>query len=854
MGFERRRADRPAKHASRAGHSTVAALLLTTGIATVLLGTHARPSVARPPAAWPADRNPEQVREILDAYCVGCHNERELAGGLALDVLDVADPAAASDRWEAVIRKLRTGTMPPGGQLRPEPAEYELVAGWLEEEIDRVAAAGSPDPGLSNPVHRLNRLEYNHAVNDLLGLDVDVRALLPGDETADGSFDNFADALSITTTHMERYLSVARQVTRLATGLPPTAPTVETFEVPLHVVQDQRQSEDLPFGSRGGTAVTYHFPVDGEYLIKIRLRRQYQDYLMGMGWPQQLDLRLDGALVERYTVGGGATEFRPAAASYAGSGEPGSFGDPAWEEYMQLTGDAHLEARVRVSAGPRVVGVSFVREQFEPEGLPQPLQRGRVLTNDQIYMDIASVHSVQIAGPYTIAASAASTPSRDRIFTCRPDAGAPAEACARRILSGLARRAYRRPVTDADVEMLLTFFRQGSVEGGSFDAGIQLALERLLVDPEFLLRVYRTPAGVDAGDVYELSDLEVATRLSFFLWGTIPDERLLDLAEEGRLTQPAVLEAEVRRMLADPRSGEALVEGFASQWLNLRLLPEKLADPDKYPDFDDSLLDAFRQETELLVASTIQEDRPVPELLSADYTFVNERLARFYGIDGVYGSRPRRVPVPDPERRAGILGHGGLMALTAYPDRTSPVLRGKWLLDNILGADPPPPPANVDTSLDQGPGTAGLGIRERLDRHRSDRLCMSCHAIIDPLGFALENFDATGQWRDIDETGGPVDARGTLPSGVELDGVASLRELLLSQDDQFVRTVTEKLMSYALGRPLLPSDQPTVRRIVRDAEREEYRWSAIVLGIVRSPAFLSRRSGDASLTTTTGAD
>jgi mono/diheme cytochrome c family protein len=830
--------------------------LFTSGIATVALGPDPRPGgLAAAPHS--PDRNPEQVREILDAYCVGCHNQRERTAGLALDVLDVADPAAAADRWEAVIRKLRTGTMPPGGEFRPEPAEYELVAGWLEGEIDRAAAMGAPDPGTSNPIHRLNRLEYNNAINDLLGLDVDVRTLLPGDETADGSFDNFADALSITTTHMERYLSVARHVTRLATGLPPTAPAVETFEVPLHVVQDQRQSEDLPFGSRGGTAVTYHFPVDGEYLIKIRLRRQYQDYLMGMGWPQQLDLRLDGTLVERYTVGGGALAHRPAAASYAGSGEPGSFGDPAWEEYMQLTGDAHLEARVHVGAGPRVVGVSFVREQFEPEGLPQPLQRGRVLTNDQIYMDIASVHSVQIAGPYVGAGSTAqsgeATPSRDRIFVCRPEAGTPAEACATRILSDLARRAFRRPVNAVDVEMLLTFFRQGSAEGGSFDAGIQLALERLLVDPEFLLRVYRTPTHTQPGEVYSLADLDVATRLSFFLWGTIPDERLLGLAEQMRLTEPAVLEAEVRRMLADPRAGEAFVEGFASQWLNLRLLPEKLADPDKYPDFDDSLLDAFRQETELLVASTIQEDRPVPELLSADYTFVNERLARFYGIDGVYGSRPRRVPVPDPERRAGILGHGGLMALTAYPDRTSPVLRGKWLLDNILGADPPPPPANVDTSLDQGPGTARMGIRERLDRHRSDRLCMSCHAIIDPLGFALENFDATGQWRDTDETGGPVDATGTLPNGVELDGVASLRELLLSQDEQFVRTVTEKLMSYALGRPLVHSDQPTVRRIVREAEGQQYRWSAIVLGIVRSPAFLSRRSGDASLTTTTGA-
>ena len=802
--------------------------------------------------------DPEEAREILDAYCVRCHNERRLNGGLALDVLDVEDPAGAADRWETVIRKLRTGTMPPGGVVRPNPAEYDLVASWLETEIDGAASAAGPNPGRTNPIHRLNRLEYNNAINDLFGLDVDLTSLLPGDETADGSFDNFADALSITTTHMERYLSLARQVTRLATGLPPTAPGVATFEVGLHVVQDQRQSEDLPFGSRGGIAVRYDFPVDGEYLIKILLRRQYQDYLMGMGWPQQLDLRLDGELLERFTVGGGATAFRPAAASYAGAGEPGSIGAPEWEEYMQSAGDAHLEVRLTVEAGPRVVGVSFVREQWEPELLPQPQQRGRVLTNDQIYMDHASVHSVQIGGPYEITGTApgaatgaatggaTDTPSRTRIFSCRPLPGAEEEVCAAQILATMARRAYRRPATEQDVDVLLQFFRQGRSDGGSFDAGIQLALERLVVDPEFLFRIYREPTGVEPGGVYALDDMAVASRLSFFLWSSIPDEPLLQLAEEGRLTEPAVFEQQVLRMLADPRAIDALVEGFAAQWLNLRLLPEKLADPVKYPDFDQSLLDAFEQETKLFVASNLREDRPITELLSADYTFANERLARFYGIPGIYGSRPRRVTLPNPDQRGGLLAHGGLMAITSYPDRTSPVLRGKWLLDNILGANPPPPPANVDTSLDQSPGEEVLGIRERLEQHRTDPLCASCHTLMDPLGFALENFDAVGAWRDFDETGEPVDNRGSWPSGVELNGVSSLRALLLDYDDQFVRTVTEKLMSYALGRPLEYFDQPTVRQIVRDAEDGGYRWSSIVLGIAKSPAFLMRRAPEAS--------
>ncbi len=834
---------------SRTGHASLAVLLVVGGIALTVIGAQQSPNdfgFAGPAVPHAALTDPEEVREILDAYCVRCHNETRLSGGLALDVLDVDRPADDAAAWEGVVRKLRTGTMPPGGVRRPDQAEYDFMARWLETELDQAALAADPNPGTSGPIHRLNRLEYNNAINDLLGIEVDLTSLLPGDETADGSFDNFADALSITTTHMERYMSLARQVTRLATGLPPTAPGVVTFEVPLHVVQDQRQSEELPFGSRGGIAVRYDFPVDGEYLIKVQLRRQYQDYLMGMGWEQQMDLRLDGALLERFVVGGGANDFRPAAASYAGAGEPGSAASPEWEDYMQVTGDAHLEFRLRVEAGPRVIGVSFVREQWEPELLPQPLQRGRVLTNDQIYMDNASVHSVQVGGPFEVTGAASDTPSRQEIFVCHPEPGTEEDVCAVRILSRMARRAYRRPVTSQDVDVLFDFFRQGRSEGGSFDAGIQFALERLVVDPEFLFRVYPEPTGVERGDVYDLDDVAVASRLSFFLWSSIPDETLLGLAEEGSLTDPAVLEDQVQRMLADPRAVKALVDGFAAQWLNLRLLPEKLADPRKYPDFDDSLLDAFRQETEMFVGHNIREDRPIPELLSADYTFANERLARFYGISGVYGSRPRRVDLPNPDQRGGLLGHGGLMAITAYPDRTSPVLRGKWLLDNILGANPAPPPANVDTSLDQGREAEALGIRERLERHRADPLCSSCHTLMDPLGFALEEFDAVGQWRDTDERGGPVDNVGTWPSGVELNGVRSLRALLLEYDQQFVGTVTEKLMSYALGRPLEYFDQPTVRRIVREAEEGGYRWSSIFMGIAKSPAFLMRRSVEAT--------
>ena len=776
-----------------------------------------------------------EPRAVLDTYCVACHNAKVRTAGLALDTLDAGNPAANAEIWERVIAKLRSGSMPPTGRPRPDAATYRAVTASLENEIDRAWTA-NPNPGRSSAVHRLNRTEYNNAIRDLFALDLDVKPLLPGDETADGSFDNFADVLSISTAHLERYMSVARQVTRLATGLPPSSPALDRFEIPLHVLQDDRQSEDLPLGSRGGMAIHYNFPVDGEYLIKVRLQRQYQDYLKGMGWQQRLDVRLDGKLVKRFTVGGGA-QGRPAAASYAGDGEPGFAGDPEWEKYMQITGDAGLELRVPVKAGPRVVGVSFVRELWEPEGLPQPLQRGRVIADDQVYMDHANVGSVLIGGPYGPAGPARDTPSHRAIFVCQPQAQAEERSCATKILFRMARIAYRRPATKPDVKTLLDFFDAGRDESGSFEGGIQFALERMLVDPDFLLRVHRTPPAPASG-TYQLSDLEIASRLSFFLWSSIPDERLLDLAERGQLANPPVLEKEVRRMLADPRAVKALVDDFAAQWLNLRRVEEVVVDPNRYPHYDLSLLQAFKQETELFVASTLREDRSVVDLLNADYTFVNERLARHYGIAGIYGTRFRRVTLPNHDQRGGLLTQGALLATTSYPDRTSPVLRGKWLLNNILGMPAPPPPPGVDTNLDPKPGTAPKSMRERLAQHRQNPSCNSCHSTIDPLGFTLENFDVIGGWRTVDEAGRPIDATGATISGARIDGLSGLRALLLEQPEQFPRTVTEKLLSYALGRRLEYYDRPAVRKIVAGAAAQGYRWSAIILGIVESPAFL----------------
>jgi hypothetical protein len=774
-------------------------------------------------------------QEVLTQYCVVCHNERIGTAGLALDTIDVSDPGSHAPIWEKVVSKLRAGTMPPGGSRRPDAETYAEVATWLETELDR-AWAEDPNPGRINALHRLNRTEYNNAVRDLFDLDVDVRDLLVGDETADGSFDNFASVLSFTPTHLERYASVARQVTRLATGLPPIAPEVRTYEVPLHILQDEYRSTDLPIGSRGGVAVHHQFPAAGDYEVQVRLRRQYQDYIMGMGWAQEAELRLDGKLVERFTVGGNAPGT-PSTRSYAGAGN--SFGDPEWEEFMHNADDG-LRFRISADMGPSVVGVSFIRQQWEPEFVPQPPQRGRVLTNDEQYMEYAAIHSVEIRGPYQVEAAAGDTPSRRKIFSCHPERGAEELVCATEILSRMARSAFRRPVTDEDVSGLLEFYEQGRSGGEGFEAGIQFALERLLVDPEFLFRIYEEPDAARPDEVYALSDLELASRLSFFLWSSIPDERLLDLAEQGTLTEPATLEAEVRRMLADPRAIRGLVDDFAAQWLNLRLLDEKLADPDVYPDFDDNLLEAFETETKLFVSSTIEEDQSVLTLLDADYTFVNERLARHYEIPNVYGTRFRRVTLPDTDKRGGLLAHGALLSVSSYPDRTSPVLRGKWLLDNILGAPTNPPPPNVDTTLDEDGGATPKTIRERLDQHRSVRLCSSCHSLIDPLGFALENFDAIGGWRDADETGRPIDNVGTWPTGLDIKGFSGLRAMLLEHDQQFVRSLTRKLMAYALGRPLEYYDQPSVRRVVSEAADNDYRWSSIVEGIVESPAFLMR--------------
>jgi hypothetical protein len=800
-----------------------AAWLVGCGALVAALGHwHAQPHAARLSQTEVATA--ETVRPVLDRYCVTCHNQRLKTAGLVLDGFDLTRISRETDTWEKVARKLRTREMPPPGLPRPDRDTYERATSTLEAALD-AAALAHPDPGRV-VVHRLNRTEYANAVRDLLALEVDARSLLPADEPDQQGFDNVAGVLSVSPRLLENYLSAASTVSRLAIG-DRTLGTVENqFKIPTALVQDDRTSDDLPFGSRGGISIPYHFPLDGEYRIKVLLKRQLYLYLIGMGEPSQIDIRLDGTLIRRFTIGGEG-KGRTAPESFAGNTQ----GDPGWEVYMH-TADDGLMVSIPVTAGEHNVGVSFVRRHVEPEGILQPPQRGFARTTNELYYGQPAVDIVTIAGPYS-AKQATETPSRKAVFTCRPaTATAADERCARTILSRLARRAYRRPVTEQDITTLLTFYRAGQADEG-FEAGIQRALRRMLASPSFLFRVEREPANSLPGTVYRLNDIDLASRLSFFLWSSIPDDELLDAATRGTLSTPAGLERQVKRMLADRRSG-ALVDNFVAQWLTLNKLSGVVPDVDAYPEFDENLRDALRQETRLFVEAQLREDRSVGELLTANYTYVNERLARHYQIPNVYGSHFRRVTFADG-RRGGLLGQGSILTVTSYPNRTSPVLRGRWLLDNILGSPPPPPPPDVP-SLKEGPTDRPQSIREQMEAHRKNPACAVCHVRMDPLGFSLENFDALGKWRTSVDTV-PVDASAALPDGTKFDGVAGLRQLMASHQEDFARTFTQKLLGYALGRSVESTDLPAIRQITKDAAAGGYRWSSLIMGIARSTPF-----------------
>ena len=751
-------------------------------------------------------RTAADYRVVLDKYCVRCHNGTLKTAGLLLDRMDIEDVSAGAEVWEKVVRKLRAGTMPPPGLPRPAQPASDAFASWLETSLD-TAAAAEPNPGRP-AVHRLNRAEYTNAIRDLLAVEIDGRLLLPADALAYG-FDNNADFLSVSTGLLERYMSAAKKVSRLAVGDPAIRPEFVTYRVSntRSLVQDDRMSEDLPFGSRGGLAFRHNFPLDAEYVLRIRTLVQGR----ALPEPQQLDVRVDGKRVALLTVGG------ESATAYT------------------LEQDPEV-VRFAAKAGRRVVGLAFVKNTSAVVGL-QPEHVPVRSTASMLEWGMWIVGSVEVGGPYNTAGPG-DTLSRQRIFVCRPPSLQDEEPCAKKILATLARRAYRRPARAEDVQTLLGFFKAGRAEG-SFDAGIQNALQRLLVDPDFLFRIEHDPGNVAPATAYRVSDLDLASRLSFFLWSSIPDDELLQLAERGRLKDPAEFEHQVRRMLADPRSN-ALVKNFAGQWLHLRNVWEVRPDVYRFPEFDDNLREAFHQETELFLEHQLREDRSVVELLSANYSFVNERLARHYGIPNVYGSHFRRVAFND-DTRGGLLGQGSILTVTSLAHRTSVVLRGKWILENILGAPPPPPPADVPALTERGEGSRPRSLRELMEQHRKNPVCAACHVRMDPLGFALENFDGIGKWRTTD-AGTRIDASGTFSDGTQFDGPVELRKVLMSHRGEFVRTVTEKLLTYALGRGTEYYDAPAIRQIVEDAAPSDYRWSSIILGIVESTPFQMRRS------------
>ena len=795
--------------------------LLTVAVATtVLWGTfsHIRlsgqnQSAARPREASVRAASVPTQQALLDRFCLSCHNQKLKLGGLALDTMSLSAIGTGTDTWEKVVRKMRAGLMPPAGRPRPDAVAYDGFASWLESELDRAAAA-NPNPGRTEVFHRLNLAEYQNAIRDLLSLQMDVTSLLPADDASYG-FDNMAGVLKVNESLMDRYVLAAQRISRAAVGAAPPSVVVDEFRLSDEQPQYERV-EELPFGTRGGTVIHYNFPRDGTYTISTELRR-----VVEFTEPHELEVTVDGERVRLFTI-----QASRRRGSYDDGGENGD-----------------LEVRVPIKAGLRDVGVTFIEPPstlFVKEGFRKRFQKPYIYDAAAVPIYEPFVEKVVIAGPFG-PSQPGDTASRRAIFSCQPALRSDEARCTKTILARLSRRAYRRPVTDADLQPLLTFAADARAEEG-FEAGVETGVRALLMSPQFLFRIEADPANVGPSTNYLISDLELASRLSFFLWSSIPDEPLLTVAAQGALRHPGVLEQQVRRMMADPRS-KAFVRNFAGQWLQLRNVDAMRPFAANFPDFDEGLRQSFRRETELFVESIFREDRAAIELLTADYTFLNARLALHYGVPGIQGSHFRRVTYPDSRRR-GLLGQGSILLVTSHATRTSPVLRGKWVLNNILGTPPPPPPPNVPPLAEKKGDAAGrpLSVRERMAQHRSNPACAACHSMIDPVGFALENFDAVGRWRDLDEYLNPVDASGTLPDGSRFDGLAQFRAGLVGNPTRIVRPLTEKLLTYALGRGLEPYDMPAVRAIAAGAALRDYRAQTLVVGIVKSQPFQMRRS------------
>ena len=790
--------------------------VVSAGLATALVaGLAAVPAAAQSageeaPPSTAVSSPATDSRQLLNRYCITCHNERLETAGLNLEAFDVAHVSDGAETWEKVVQKLRTATMPPSNRPQPPAADRQATIEWLETSLD-AAAAASPNPGRTETLRRLNRTEYQNAIRDLLALDVDATSLLLPDESGHG-FDNVTVG-NLAPALLDRYISAARKISRLAVGAGATSLEAEVLRVPPDTTQEEHVP-GLPLGTRGGVLVTHTFAHDGDYDIQVRLARNRTGNIGGLRDPRphEMEVLLDRRPIAAFTI------RRP-------------------EDRDDALLDSNLKVRVPVTAGPHDLGVTFVRDAgslLETER--QPLQSHFNETRHP--RQTPAVYQVTITGPYD-PRGVGDTPSRERLFVCRPTGPDDEEPCAREILRTLMRRAYRRPVSADDLAGPLDFYREARA-GGDFDAGIERALASVLINPEFLFRVELDPAGAKPGEAYGISDLELASRLSFFLWSSIPDDELLDAAIRGELSRPEELERQTRRMLADPRSRN-LATNFAGQWLQLRNLASLSPNTRLYPDFDDNLRQAFRKETERFFDSVVREDGGVADLLDADYTFLNERLAKHYGIPNVYGTRMRRVELGEDSRRGGLLRHGSILSVTSYATRTSPVIRGVWVLSNVFGAPPPPPLPNVP-ALEENEVAANLPMRERLAAHRANPVCANCHRTIDPVGFALENFDALGRWRDHEGDTASIDVSGGLPGVGEFDGIEGLEAGLLSRPDLFAGTITEKLLTFALGRGVEHYDQPAVRRILRETEPEGYRLSSLVVGIVKSVPFQMRRA------------
>jgi hypothetical protein len=775
-----------------------------------------------------ASNDASRFSGVINQYCVTCHNDALRTAGFSLQQANLNNMGEHAETWEKVLRKVKVRTMPPSGMPRPDIATYDAFADFLTTSLDNHAAE-NPKPGTA-AIRRLNRTEYFNAIRDLLVIEINDSTILPADDTMFG-FDNVGAVLTLSPMLTEQYITAARKIRYQALGHPDMPAEFFTYNAPRYLMQEDWVSDDLPFGSRGGMVIQHHFPMDGEYVLQIRLQKNSRDYIRGLVHiPHDIDVRLDDRQIARLSVGGG--KFGNSSGMYSSSAQ----GDPEQEQYERYSDEA-LEVRFNAKAGTRKVSVAFLKKLAIPE--EPSYSRMSIIDYAQLKAGVPGIGAVRVGGPYNAKVSTESE-THNKIYVCEPGNDRDVN-CAKKIISNLGRLAYRRTLSRDELNGLMEFFQQGRSAGG-FDEGIGLAMERILAGPKFLFVTEQAPEDIKSDEVFAISDLELATRLSLFLWSTIPDDELLTVAESGQLRKPEVLKQQIQRMLADTRS-RTLVDNFAAQWLNLGRLNASAPNGEIFPYFDDNLRQAFRKETELFFNYVFRNDRPLLELLDADYTFINERLAKHYGIPDVFGNHFRMVELTDGTR-GGLLGQGSVLTVTSYANRTAPTIRGKWILENILGAPPPPPPANIPALREKNDEGKVLNMRQQMEQHRANPVCASCHKVMDPLGFALENYDAIGTWRTIDAASkAAIDASGSLPDGTPFIGLAGLKEVLLEKRQyDFVMTTIERMLTYSLGRGIDHRDAPAMRAIMRQSEPDNYRLSSIIMAVIESMPFQMRRA------------